>query len=150
MERHKLNDHQLSIRHLSVTNDDTVYFAQQHQNPLGVMEPLLYEHQLGMTPKPLVANEQQWLEFEGYIGSVVASQEFILASSPKRGIVGVFERKSGTLAHLLRETDVCGIAMHNERFALSSGLGKLGVDTLTSHGLSHNLNLAWDNHLVWL
>ncbi|MGL6260412.1 DUF1513 domain-containing protein [Vibrio sp. WXL103] len=152
LQHHQLNDPQLSIRHLTVTQDDTVYFAQQHQSPLGVIEPLVYQHRLGSAPKPLIASESQWLMFEGYIGSVVATPQSIFASSPKRGVVGVFSRDSGELSHLLYENDVCGIASHGEQLSFSSGLGKVNIaaSTKIAQSSQHHFDLAWDNHLLWV
>lgn len=150
LERHRLGDSQLSTRHLAVTKDDSVYFAQQHQSPLGVMQPLVYQHRLGEKPQPLIASEQQWLEFEGYVGSVTATQQYVFASSPKRGVVGVFERKKGQMISTLRGSDVCGVATRDQLLALSTGLGRVQSSVFTNSVSKHQLNLEWDNHLLWV
>lgn len=150
IDKQELSEHLLSIRHLDVADDDTVYFAQQYQDTDPYADALVGAHQLGSSPQQLNATSSDWLSCKGYIGSVIATQESLFATSPRGNLVLEFDRQTLSLSNKYRALDVCGIATNGRDVALSTGFGEMQLVQRHALRAIHHCALQWDNHLIWV
>lgn len=139
-----LPDHLLSIRHLAVDEQGLVALACQYQGDEAI-NPLLYTHQLGQTDAMAVAGEEEeWLRFNDYLGSVAIYQDQIIATSPRGNCFAIWHKATRELISITPLTDVCGAApLTANGFVLTTGQGKLA-----SKNSAVNTQWAWDNHLM--
>ncbi|CAH9061309.1 hypothetical protein PSECIP111854_02783 [Pseudoalteromonas sp. CIP111854] len=145
VEQVKPPDHQLSTRHLCLASDDTVYVGCQYQGPAHYVKPLVFSHKRGSKLNALQASESQWLTFKQYIASLAVNRNgnVIAVTSPKGGVVGYWNRHTGTLRQLTMNSDCAGIAPLESEFIASTGHG-----LLTSTGVKVEHPLHWDNHMI--
>jgi uncharacterized protein len=140
--------HQNSIRHLALQGD-TIAFAMQWEGDPSEPVP-----QLGLwTPDhaPLLCSppEAEAFAMNGYAGSIAATPDRILITSPKGGALMLFDA-SGTHIATHHRADLCGAAAGPAGFTVTDGGGAVWAATdaaLTP--LATNPTL-WDNHLVAL
>jgi len=139
---------QNSIRHLALAGD-TIAFAMQWEG-----DPAEPVPQLGLwTPggKPILCEPapQDAFTLQGYAGSVAATANRVLVTSPKGGAAMIFAA-DGTHIATHHRADLCGAAAHAGGFLLTDGLGTLW--TADDEGLTRlgTGGTAWDNHLVGL
>jgi hypothetical protein len=139
-------DHQLSMRHLCVANDNTVYVGCQYQGPKHQIQPLIFAHTKGGKLQALQADQAQWLRFKQYTASLAvdSSDHTLAVTSPRGGIVSYWHRQSLELAHIERKDDCAGIAADDaQSFVTSTGKGYLN-----HRGKAAKHDLHWDNHMI--
>ena len=136
--------HRNSIRHLAVGSDGRVAFGMQWQGD-GEAPALVGLHQQGETPLLLDGAE----DMHGYIGSIALSDDGseIAVTSPRAGLVQVFDAATASYTRSIALTDVCGVAAAPEDFIVTSGTG---IVQRLSGRLNPEKPLMWDNHLVRL
>lgn len=143
----------LSLRHLGLAGDGTLWFGCQHNGPAGDLPPLVGRHRRGHAPELFSGPPEVLRGFGNYIGSVTAdrSGHVIATSSPVGGQVVYWEASSGRYLGVTPLHDGCGIApLGDDDFLFSSGNGTLErvsparppIVTLPAAS-----GLAWDNHL---
>ena len=134
--------HKNSIRHLALGQDGLVAFGMQWQGG-ATPPPLVGLHRRGETISLLPSND----DMRGYIGSIAMSGDGsqIAVTSPRAGLVQVFDTGSRTQSDSIAFTDVSGVAPGADGFVITSGTGKLqGLGMPPGPAKS----LMWDNHLV--
>lgn len=146
-------DHALrrnSIRHLATTEYGAVVFAMQWQGDIAEYPPLIGMHQKGSPPVLFRATGQDALRMQGYAGGVAIAQESgcIAATSPRGNVVQVFDILSRTVVAQSEIEDVCGITALGATFFLTSGRGKVAIQSGDGHKILRDTSLRWDNHLV--
>lgn len=148
MAKHQLPDKHLSIRHLCVANDDTVYFGCQYQGAVYQLNPLIYAHKIGQKIQSMKATENEWMRFKQYIASLSVNDKNELAvTSPRGGVVSIWDRNTRKLKSLLALDDTAGVANSTGRFIATTGRGNLvGVDKALS--AINKYQIRWDNHLI--
>lgn len=133
--------HQLSIRHLTMLDEDTVWFACQNEGDQAQLVPLVGRISFASgafsdveLPDPVLAS------LRGYVGSIAANSATgqIAISSPRGHVAHVLDAKSGNILETRHMTDVCGVEGQGSRFCFSTGSGIVGDRTS---------ELGWDNHL---
>ena len=147
----------LSLRHLAVLPDGGVLVAAQ-------------DREAGVRDRPLVArldgSRLRFLDealdvtprFNGYVGSLAVdrSGRFAAASSPKGGVIAVFDVASNEALGVVAIPDVCGLAPDREpgRFVATTGLGDVLRIAAHEGGCAiverRTGALRWDNHLAAL
>lgn len=133
--------HKLSIRHLSMTADGTVWFATQNQGDIHELLPLAGS----VTPDGdlvlLDLPDEDLRMMRGYIGSVVVNEAAgsVVFTSPQGNVAFEVGQKTGAVLARHDLADVCGAAAKGNGFFLSSGKGMLD---------GRQTRLAWDNHIV--
>lgn len=135
------NLHKLSIRHLTMTDGDTVWFACQNEGDLGQVVPLVGQVSISSGQvSTLDLPESAWASLRGYVGSIASNAETgqIAITSPRGHVAHVIDGKSHDLLETRQMADVCGVAGRDTGFCYSSGSGVLG---------NHRFELGWDNHL---
>ncbi|WP_210200548.1 DUF1513 domain-containing protein [Cohaesibacter celericrescens] len=152
--------HKNSIRHLSVGSDGTVAFAMQWQGDINQSPALLGLHTMGGTSQLLKAPTDAHRALQGYIGSValLSGQNRLAATSPRGGMMQIFDTGSGDYVETILEPDVCGVAIHDAQFVRTSGQGVVSCSQLREQdkrqadGSAQNWRQThicqWDNHLV--
>ncbi len=140
-----------SIRHLAARADGLVAFAMQWQGEGGEDAALLGLHQRGAPATTLRAPMGDHALMHGYAGSIAFDDTGaqVAISSPKGGLVQVFDTETGFVCSLHRP-DLCGLAVAATGMIVSDGSG--GVLALQDQKLTvlAKTRRAWDNHIVAL
>ena len=143
---HKKN----SVRHLAVASDGTVAFAMQWQGDVGAHPPLIGLHRRGTQARLGIATPDETRQMAGYAGSIAISEHTgkVAVTSPRGGVVQVFDLASGQLDHHYRLVDVCGVAPTPAGFVVTNGLGQIIENPTMDRTNAHQHPLRWDNHLI--
>lgn len=143
--------HMNSIRHLAARADGMVAAAMQWQGDITAAPPLVMTHRMGETPRFLARDGDDHRQMQGYAGSVAFTGDGtqVAISSPRGGLVQMFDADTGASTAQIAARDVCGLAVAEDGVFVTAGTGQLSqlstpdtVTDLTRHGL------AWDNHVV--
>lgn len=144
----------LGIRHIAPLPDGGIAFGTQDERPTGELQPLVGAHRPGSGPVRLFETpEDVLMRLEGYIGSVATDGSLVAASSPKGGLVAVWDGLSGQWRGGVAIADGCGIAPCEDGFLATSGLGQVEMfggsppDGVPGRTIP---NFRWDNHLTRL
>lgn len=140
--------HQNSIRHLALQGD-SIAFAMQWEGDPAEPVPQLGLWTPGQPPVLCPPREAEAFTMQGYAGSVAATRDRILITSPKGGALMLFDAGGSPVATHLR-ADLCGAATASGAFTVTDGQGAIwSVDDegLTPLGTDET---QWDNHLVAL
>lgn len=139
---------QNSIRHLALQGD-TLAFAMQWEGDPAEPVPQLGLWTPGSVPVLCTPPEAQAFTMQGYAGSVAATPDRILITSPNGGALMVFDAGGAHIATHPRP-DLCGAAASSESFTVTDGQG--AVWSATDAGLTPlaTNETRWDNHLVSL
>lgn len=139
-----------SIRHLAVGKDGTVAFAMQWQGDVADRPPLLGLHRRGEAARLAQAPDALHARMAGYAGSVAVNSGTgeVAITSPRGGLVQVFDLESVAFRGARELGDVCGVAPGAAGLVVTSGSGRV-------EGLSEGAPVwaaehacRWDNHLV--
>lgn len=142
--------HLNSIRHIAVAQDGTVAFGMQWQGD-GPSPALVGLHRRGAQIRLCQAERDSLRDLRGYIGSIAITPDAtrVAATSPRGGLVHIYDGATGQLTDTRALADVSGIDIHPDGFAVTSGTGMLR--TLSERAVAQSTTaqgLAWDNHLV--
>ncbi|MBL9074310.1 DUF1513 domain-containing protein [Tabrizicola sp.] len=139
---------QNSIRHLALQGD-TIAFAMQWEgdpaepvSQLGLWTP-------GTAPVLCPPAAAEAFTMQGYAGSIAATADRILITSPKGGALMIFAADGTPVATHLR-ADLCGASASGGTFTVTDGQGAIwsaDVQGLTPLATDET---QWDNHLVAL
>lgn len=140
--------HQNSIRHLALQGD-TLAFAMQWEGDPDEPVPQLGFWTPSKAPTLCTPPGAEAFTLQGYAGSIAATENRILITSPKGGALMLFDA-SGQHVSTHHRPDLCGAAASSVGFTLTDGQGV--VWSASDEGL---VPLAtdktkWDNHLVAL
>ncbi|MFT7186349.1 MAG: hypothetical protein ACI84K_001747 [Pseudohongiellaceae bacterium] len=146
--------HKLSLRHLTLNDNDEVIVGAQFQGGGEEDLPLIFRHKQGETLRALSGQPlMKRRQLNSYIASVTFSSDgqLVVSSSPRGDRVSLWDANSGWLRDI-NVSDVGGVAQtpSSNHLLLSSGNGQLYLLSLSDHELkalprhSHR----WDNHLV--
>ena len=83
----------------------------------------------------------------GYVGAVAASRDGarVAATSPRGGLLAIWNARSRKVVETRRIADVCGVASGDGGFFASDGTGRIWRD---GEVVSHRDAVQWDNHLA--
>ncbi len=139
---------QNSIRHLALQGD-TIAFAMQWEGDPAEPVPQLGLWTPGNPPILCTPPESQAFTLQGYAGSIAATPDRILITSPKGGALMLFDAKGRHIATHHRP-DLCGAASAGATFTVTDGGG--AVWAADDAGLTPLVtdSTQWDNHLVAL
>ena len=139
---------QNSIRHLALQGD-TIAFAMQWEGDPDEPIPHLGLWVPGTAPVLCDPAPEEAFTLQGYAGSIAATADRILITSPKGGAAMLFDGDGKPVA-THRRADLCGVAAYRSGFVVTDGLGAIwaaddnGLAPLTTG------STQWDNHLVAL
>lgn len=140
--------HQNSIRHLALIGD-TIAFAMQWEGDPAEAVPQLGLWTPGSAPRLCPPPDAQAMGMMGYAGSIAATADRVALTSPKGGVLMIFDAEGRYITTLSRP-DLSGVAAGTAGFVATDGQGAVwaaGDTALTL--LSRNATL-WDNHLIAL
>lgn len=146
IEQVGLVDKKLSIRHLAHDGDETVLCGQQYRGEPDEYPSLLAMHKAGGALIPLEAEPEQWARFEHYIASIAATNEWILATSPRGNCYGIWSKETRKLVELAPLPDASGVVVEGEQFKVSSGSGAVISQAAPSDKQVVQSGVQWDNH----
>lgn len=140
--------HQNSIRHLALLGE-TIAFAMQWEGDAAEPVPQLGLWTPGSAPRLCPPRAAEAFTMQGYAGSIAATPERILITSPRGGAAMVFDAGGAPVATHLR-ADLCGAATAAGAFTVTDGQGAVwAADDAGLTPLSSG-DTQWDNHLVAL
>ena len=140
--------HQNSIRHLALQGN-TIAFAMQWEGDPAIPVPQLGLWTPGTPPVLCPSAEAEAFTLQGYAGSIAATPDRILITSPKGGAAMLFAA-DGTPVATHHRADLAGAATCAGAFTVTDGSGAVWAADdagLTPLGTNETL---WDNHLVAL
>jgi uncharacterized protein len=144
--------HQLSIRHLTVAQNDTVVFGCQYRGPEDDLPPLIGFHRRGEQPVIVPAPDTTQVALNNYIGSVTAdaSGAIVAASAPKGGLITYWDVSARRFLGTCALGDGCGLAPthHSASFLLTSGEGWLATGGADGIEARRSSRYHWDNHAI--
>lgn len=147
--------HQLSLRHLAVTPDDTVIVGAQYQGAETDDHPLVFARKKGgkllpLTGQPLASQRS----LTQYIASVTqcGDGKFALTSAPRGGRVSLWDVGQQSWIKDFNLPDIGGIAAaaDGKSLLLTSGNGaiySMAIGQWEPELLARRENSHWDNHL---
>tara|TARA_B110000238_G_C16112061_1_gene433136 strand:- start:405 stop:1502 length:1098 start_codon:yes stop_codon:yes gene_type:complete len=156
LHKHELdaNLHQLSIRHIDISSNDSVAIAMQSQGDPYLYPPLIAIQQDREPITALTAPDDIHKRLRNYCGSVVfgKNSKIFIVSSPRGGLATYWSAKGDYLG-LHNQNDACGVSQstsNDSEFLVSDGAGNIlqinqdftSVDYYQSH------EWRWDNHLL--
>lgn len=139
---------QNSIRHLALMGD-TIAFAMQWEGDPSEPAPFLGLWRPGALPVLCEPAPEHAYTLQGYVGSVAATANRVLITSPKGGAAMIFAA-DGTAIATHHRADLGGAAAQADGFMLTDGLGALWAADDAGLTLLGSGETAWDNHLVAL
>lgn len=151
---YRINDHLLSIRHLSVGSDDRVGIAMQYEGPKSINPPLIGFHS-GADEIDLVhASNALAIQMNNYTASICIepSSGIACVSSPKGNLISFWHSNSGQFIDSLPIRDAGGVSLskHRDEFIVTTGAGEIyfiPVATLKPEKRTVENDARWDNHL---
>ncbi len=142
----KLPNHHLSIRHLSSDNDGLIYCGQQYRGDPDDYLPLVAVERGKGNLEHLGGEEEHWARFNHYIASIASNDEFIVATSPRGNCYGVWQKQTLEIVKIVSLPDASGVVVKDGRFVISSGIGKVMVETGVTQAKHYQHSVMWDNH----
>jgi uncharacterized protein len=144
--------HKLSIRHLTVAQNDTVAFGCQYRGPEEDLPPLIGFHRRGEAPVVVPTPETTQPALRNYIGSVTAdaSGAIVAASAPKGGLITYWDVAARKFLGTCALGDGCGLAPthRSASFLLTSGEGWLATGDADGIRSRQSSGYHWDNHAI--
>ncbi|MGH1356819.1 MAG: DUF1513 domain-containing protein [Thalassovita sp.] len=141
-----------SIRHMSVRADGLVGFAMQWQGNATDHPPLVGVYRPGSGTPPILGQAQAELHagMQGYAGSIAFSGDgsLVAISSPRGGMIQVFDAETGAFAWHVSEEDVCGLNVLGSGFMATAGTGRVIRFSGPQTQSIRRQDVAWDNHLI--
>ena len=151
IEKAALPDHMQknSIRHLAVNQRGDVAFGMQWQGDRNI-DALIGTHHRGGPMKLVETPINKIRQLDNYIGSLAFSGDgkTIAATSPRGGVVHLYDVETSRFASAVPLADVSGVAPFGASFAITSGTGQMRSLAHHCEHRSNDSNLSWDNHLV--
>ncbi|HYG87206.1 MAG TPA: DUF1513 domain-containing protein [Azospirillum sp.] len=142
----------LGIRHIAPLPDGGIAFGTQDERPIGKLQPLTGTHRPGSGAVRLFDTPDDALaRFEGYIGSVAADGHTVAASSPKGGVIGLWDSASGEWLGATSLPDGCGLSPNGVGFLATSGLGAIETVRVRPLAVRDGWEVKafrWDNHVT--
>ncbi|WP_324752050.1 DUF1513 domain-containing protein [Roseovarius sp. Pro17] len=141
--------HKNSIRHLALNPAGDVAFGMQWEGD-GPVDTLVGRHRQGNAINLLAASAKDIRAMDGYIGSIAYSNDAgtIAVTSPRGGLLQLYDATRATLRETVDLPDVCGVAPCLDGFTITSGAGDIRNALAGRVGNRNVTTLMWDNHLV--
>lgn len=146
IEQHTLERNRLSIRHLAASRSGGVIFGCQFQGAKSETPPLVGRCDLGEEIKIWPHAEDNL--FANYTGSlaILGEGNHVAVSSPKGGVVMVFETRSGNWVKTYHIKGSSGLAATDKSLMASSDRGTLRQ--INGDKPSRQMPFLFDNHLT--
>lgn len=159
IDEYRLEDHLLSIRHLTISEQGDVGVALQYQGKLYRQQPkaLVAWQQAGKDLKALEIDSLSIRAFSGYMADLAydASRKLLAVTSPRGNHITFWNTDSLSFIHAQALPEPSGIVFDtaSREFIVSSAKG--GVYRLSGESdaevqtVQLDAGLHWDNHMIW-
>jgi len=151
IDSYQLDNHQLSIRHLAVSDKGKVVAGLQYQGAKNDLVPLACSHHGQDKLQYLSANESTWRAMNQYTASVAIdnAKKVAVISCPRANMLTYWSLEDDSFITSEKLADGAGLTFTDQIFA-SSGKGRLTtskvLNTQGNQSFEHDA-LKWDNHL---
>ncbi len=141
--------HKNSIRHLAVSQRGAVAFGMQWQGDQ-MAQSLVGTHHRGCAIELLTVATEQVRQLDNYIGSIAYSADGkkIAVTSPRGGVVHLYDAITGQFIRDRAFADVSGVAPRGTSFVITSGSGVMRSIARSRGCDARQSALKWDNHLI--
>jgi len=146
LEQAVIADKKLSIRHLAHDGSEAVLCGQQYRGEPDEYPSLLAMHTKGGAMELLEAEPEEWARFNHYIASIAATDNWIIATSPRGNCYGIWSKKTKRLVELSALPDASGAVVFGSTFMLSSGSGDVVSQSHPNKKSIMQSGVQWDNH----
>jgi hypothetical protein len=139
--------HQLSIRHMDLAADGSLWFGCQHEGPVSERPALVGQARPGQDLRLVAMPDDILSEFRNYVGSVAANRTAgtVAFSSPQGNVFAILDSSSGAVLSAKPLVEVCGVAPDHGGFIATTGTGMI-VDAA---GVAMpEPDYVWDNHIL--
>lgn len=153
LAQHRLDDPQLSIRHIAVSAGGAIAVGMQYFGDPGARVPLVaWLRDRDRPLVPLAAPDAAWDALDHYIASVavLGDGRTIAATSPPGGRIAFWDVDDGYLA-AIDAADISGLAAVGDDFVATTGTGAVAVIDAADLQIRRQLQLdgvRWDNHVT--
>jgi len=148
----QLNNHQLSIRHLAVSQKGKVVAGLQYQGVKTDLVPLAISHHGGDKLNYLSAENNVWRKLNQYTASVCIDDvhKLVAISCPRADLITYWSLSDDSFIASEKLSDGAGLAFSNKLYA-SSGKGRV-IELLANDPSQHKAmnfeGMRWDNHMA--
>ena len=133
--------HRLSLRHMAVDAERTVWIGGQYEGDAIDDVPVLarLERDAGLASVELAAGAAA--ELGKYVGSMAIGNDgsTLAVSSPKNGVVLTLDTRSARVLDTMTSARTCGVQARGKSFVSSNETGRFADQTY---------DRAWDNHIA--
>ncbi|MGB0834883.1 MAG: DUF1513 domain-containing protein [Psychrobium sp.] len=150
IDQYRLANHQLSIRHLDVSDSGKVFAGLQYQGPKSNDVPLAISHHGQDSLQFLQADDVVWRSLNHYTASVCvdSSAQQVAISCPRGDVITLWELNSDQYIRSIKMRDVAGLGLANSQVVATNGKGQvLNLNQAKQQFLKFN-DIRWDNHLT--
>tara|TARA_B110000483_G_scaffold217811_2_gene270595 strand:+ start:9757 stop:10827 length:1071 start_codon:yes stop_codon:yes gene_type:complete len=130
---------QLSARHLD-SDGENLWVGMQLADPAPTQDALLYSYSASNSWQVADSPKTGWPSFNGYIASVAASTDEVVATSPQGHIYGRWDHQ-GLAIESINSLDISAATSIDGKWWISSGLGEV-----SRVGKDIPSGIFWDNH----
>lgn len=159
IDEYRLDDHQLSIRHLTVTQDGDVGVATQYQGKLNKRQPtsLVAWQKNSADLQAFKIEEHDCKSFKGYMADLAVDrqQQLLAVTSPRGNQVAFWDIRRMQFLYSLMLPEPSGIVLQatTGKFLVSSATGNVYAVIATkekslANPIQRFANLKWDNHMM--
>jgi hypothetical protein len=148
-----LDNKQLSIRHLAVSNQGKVVAGLQYQGASTDEVPLAISHQGEEQLSLLKADTNTWRSMKQYTASVCINSRnnTVAITCPKADLITYWQLDSDKFIASHKLKDSAGVALIENDFVVSTGRGRLVQqnNAMNPYQVSADFHaLRWDNHMT--
>jgi len=152
IDQYRLDNHQLSIRHLDVSSSGKVVAGLQYQGAKTDQVPLAISHQGQDQLSFFHADEQVWRQMNQYTASVCINNtsNTVAISCPRGDIITLWDLKTDRFIEQIKMRDVAGLSVVKQQFVATNGKGTV-LQPRLARAQQHRhqfTNVRWDNHLT--
>ncbi|GLX78858.1 hypothetical protein tinsulaeT_21980 [Thalassotalea insulae] len=153
LESYQLDNKQLSIRHLDVSQSGKVIAGLQYQGAKTDLVPLVISHSGESQLTPLSAEDSLWRQMNHYTASICVDDDnqLVAVSCPRADLITLWSLADNRFISKHKLADGAGLTKTDQLYA-SSGKGYLTNEFLLN-AAEHEFktrftHLKWDNHLT--
>jgi hypothetical protein len=154
LARYQPPDHQLSLRHLDIGVDGSVYIGAQYQGSKSAIQPLVFSHKGQNTLQAFHAETEQWYKMKQYTASLLVKDELLYVSCPRGSHLSFWDTANRVFIGQQGFSDVSGLAFSDGKLLATSGKGLLKkldkTQPITGPASINTLELRFDNHMTMI
>lgn len=153
IDKYRLENKKLSIRHLDVSQQGKVIAGLQYQGASTDQVPLAISHQGESQLQFLKASSDVWQSMKQYTASVCINEvnNSVAITCPKANLLTHWQLSSGEFIASYKLKDSAGLALINNAMFASTGRGKIAQQTNPRTDYEVMADFAdyrWDNHMT--